>query len=361
VREHVVERPLLIRHGTPVREVLQKALSRQGKEFNEDVILIGQEGEYLGIIPVPALVRLQSALVEEKFRMQEALHQRLLVVSRKAGMAEVATGILHNVGNVLNSVNVSATLAVDHARQSKISSLEKAVALLHEHRENLADYLSNDPKGKLLSEYLTQLAARLKSEQAKQITELDSLIKHIGHIKNIVAMQQNYAKVSGLLEPVPAAELVHDALELNAESFTRHGIEIERQFEDVPNVIVDKHKVLQIMINLLRNGKYALTAGGGRHKRLVVGVLNNGEKRVKIVVQDNGVGIAPENLERIFAHGFTTKKDGHGFGLHSSALAAKEMGGSLHAHSDGLGKGATFILELPIEQTEPNKPTGAKI
>jgi signal transduction histidine kinase len=256
------------------------------------------------------------------------------------------------VGNVLNSVNVSATLAVDHARQSKISSLEKAVALLHEHRENLADYLSNDPKGKLLSEYLTQLAARLKSEQAKQITELDSLIKHIGHIKNIVAMQQNYAKVSGLLEPVPAAELVHDALELNAESFTRHGIEIERQFEDVPNVIVDKHKVLQIMINLLRNGKYALTAGGGRHKRLVVGVLNNGEKRVKIVVQDNGVGIAPENLERIFAHGFTTKKDGHGFGLHSSALAAKEMGGSLHAHSDGLGKGATFILELPIEQTK---------
>jgi signal transduction histidine kinase len=354
VRDHLLEHPLFIRHGTPVREVLQKALSRQGREFNDDAVLLGSTGEYMGIIPVPALVRLQSALVDEKFRMQEALHRRLLAFSRQAGMAEVATGVLHNVGNVLNSAGVSATLAADNVRESRISSLDKTVALLHEHHADLGEFLTNDPKGRLLPEYLSQLAARLKSEQAKQIKELDSLVKHITHIKNIVAMQQSYAKVSGLLELVSPAELVHDALELNAEAFTRQGIEIVRHFEDAPKVIVDKHKVLQILINLLRNGKYALEAAGGRHKRLVVGLGKSGKKRVRIIIQDNGVGIAPENLERIFGHGFTTRKDGHGFGLHNSALAAREMGGSLCAHSDGLGKGATFVLELPVEQARAN-------
>ncbi|HEX5747505.1 MAG TPA: ATP-binding protein [Archangium sp.] len=68
---------------------------------------------------------------------------------------------------------------------------------------------------------------------------------------------------------------------------------------------------------------------------------------VRIQVHDNGMGIAPEMLTRIFQYGFTTREEGHGFGLHSSALAAQELGGSLTVHSEGPGHGATFTLELP--------------
>ena len=350
VRDHLVEEPLLIQRGTPVRKTLDITLSRPGKRFNEDVVLVGPEGEYLGIIPVPALVQLQSALVSEKFQTQEVLHRRLMAVSRQAGMAEVATGVLHNVGNVLNSVNVSATLAGDLARGSKVSTLEKLAGILAEKRPALGDYLVNDPKGKLVPDLLCQLASRLRQEQAAQIQELDTLAKHLAHIKSIVAMQQRYAKVSGLLEPVAPAAMVEDALEMNAGALTRHGVAIERRFEEVPNVVADKHKVLQILVNLIRNAKYALDMGPGPKKLLTLTIARAGAARVRIEVRDNGVGISPQNLSRIFSHGFTTKKDGHGFGLHSSALAAKEMGGALRALSDGLGCGAAFSLELPMQQ-----------
>ncbi|MGO8696833.1 MAG: sensor histidine kinase [Limisphaerales bacterium] len=348
VREHMVENPLMLRRGTAVRQVLETALSRQGKAFNEDLILLGAEDDYLGIIPVPTLVQLQSALVEERFRVQESMHRRLLAVSRQAGMAEVATGVLHNVGNTLNSVNVSATVAMEMVRNSKIKGLEKAAAVLEEKRAELGDYLSNDPKGKLLPEFLIRLASRLRTEQADQLRELESLLKHIGHIKSVITMQQRYAKVSGILELVSVREMVEDSLEMNADALTRHGVVLERHFEEVPTVVADKHKVLQILVNLIRNAKYAVDHGPGPEKKVSVSIRAGPHHCVQIHVQDNGVGIAPENLNRVFGHGFTTKKDGHGFGLHTSALAAKEMGGTLRAHSEGLGRGATFTLELPV-------------
>jgi len=260
---------------------------------------------------------------------------------------------LHNVGNVLNSVNVSAHLAVDMARNSKTASLEKVAAILEQKRGQLADYLSNDPKGKLVPDLLIQLAGRLRAEQAGQLRELESLVKHVGHIKNIISMQQRYAKVSGLLERVPVEELVEDGLQMNTESLARHGVVLERRFEPAPPVVADRHKVLQILVNLIRNARHAVDHCPGPDKRVTVSIHAPTDKRVRIQVQDNGVGIAPENLNRIFAHGFTTKKDGHGFGLHTSALAAKEMGGALHAHSDGLGRGALFTLELPVAPLSP--------
>ena len=348
VRSHMVEEPLMLRLGTPVRKVLESALGRRDGAFNEDVILLGTEEQYLGIISVRTLVRLQSALVGERFRIQESMHRRLMDVSRQAGMAEVASGVLHNVGNVLNSVNVSAHLAVEMANGSRIASLEQVAALLEQNRANLGDYLSNHPKGKLVPEYLIKVASRLRAEQARQLEELNSLVKHLSHIKNIISTQQRYAKVSGLLESVPVEEIVEDGLRIDAEALARHGVDVVREFEPVPPVMVDKHKVLQIVVNLIRNAKYAVDHGPGPGKRVTVSIQGATKERVRIQVEDNGIGIAPEHLRRIFVHGFTTKKDGHGFGLHTSALAAKEMGGTLHAHSDGPGRGARFILELPV-------------
>jgi len=286
----------------------------------------------------------------------DKLNRQLMGTSRLAGMAEVATGVLHNVGNVLNSVSVAATVVADRLRRSKLANLRRATEVLREQNGNLAEFLTTDPKGKVIPEYLATVADELAGEQTKLIAKMDSVGQHIEHIKEIVAMQQTYAKVSGVYESLAVEALVEDALRMNAAAFDRHGIELVREFaENMPLVRADRHKVLQILINLLRNGKYAMEGLSENAKRLVVRVALASPDRVRITVADNGVGIAPEHVTRIFNHGFTTKKDGHGFGLHSGANAAKEMGGTLTAHSEGPGKGAEFTLELPTTESIPQE------
>ncbi|MDB6128564.1 MAG: sensor signal transduction histidine kinase [Verrucomicrobia bacterium] len=282
----------------------------------------------------------------------EQLHKRLLETSRQAGMAEVATGVLHNVGNVLNSVNVSATLVSDHVRRSKVSNLGKLCALLAEHSSDLGAYLTSDPKGKLIPSYLSTLTENLTTEQKAIVVELENLRKNIEHIKDIVAMQQNYAKTSGVVETVSVPDLVEDAIRMNAGSLARHDVAINRDYQARPVITLEKNKVLQIIVNLVRNAKYACDESGRTDKMLTTRITAN-DHSVSITIIDNGVGIPTENLTRIFAHGFTTRKDGHGFGLHTGALAAKELGGSLTAESNGPGLGATFILTLPFK---PNVP-----
>jgi signal transduction histidine kinase len=179
-------------------------------------------------------------------------------------------------------------------------------------------------------------------------------VRNIEHIKEIVAMQQSYAKVSGVKEIINLRDLVEDSLRMSVEALSRHKVEMVRQYEEIPLVNVDRHKVLQVLVNLIRNAKHACQDSQRADRRVTVR-LTNGEGRVKLSVVDNGVGIQPENLNRIFNHGFTTRKDGHGFGLHSGALAAKEMGGSLAAHSDGPGCGAIFTLELPCPPIHETK------
>lgn len=278
----------------------------------------------------------------------EVVHKQLVQASRQAGMAEVATGVLHNVGNVLNSVNVTATLIFDQLRKSPVLDLERVAALLREQEANIGAFLTHDPKGQQIAPFLGQLADLLKQENRNHLQEIDSLRKNIEHIKGIVAMQQNYAKVSGVPELVDVADLVEDSLRMNASALQRHHVEIIREYARIPPINTDKHKVLQILVNLVQNAKNACAESGQAGKRLIVRVANGGGV-VKISVTDNGIGIPTENLTRIFGHGFTTRKNGHGFGLHSGALAAREVSGSLTCHSDGPGHGATFVLELPSQ------------
>jgi len=290
--------------------------------------------------------------ITERKRHEEVLekmNKQLMDTSRRAGMAEVATGVLHNVGNVLNSVNVSALLITDRLSKSRVSHLAQVSATLRENAENLGTFITADPKGSKIPGFIASLAERLGNEQTELLREAEGLSKNIAHIKDIVAVQQDYAKVSGVVEVLPAASLVDDALEMNGAAFDRHRVDVVREFDSVPPVRVEKHKVLQILINVIRNAKYAVSESRREDKSIVVSIRRNGNDCVKIAVADNGIGIAPEILTRIFAHGFTTKTDGHGFGLHCAALAAKELGGSLAAHSAGVGQGATFTLELPID------------
>ncbi len=278
-----------------------------------------------------------------------ATHKQLLEISRQAGMAEVATGVLHNVGNVLNSVNVSATLLLELSRRSKIDRVAKLSGLFQENEARLPEFFATDPRAAQIPGFLASLAAQLGREQADALRELSSLRKNIEHIKEIVAMQQDYAKVSGVAETLPLEELVEDAIRMNAAALARHAVALEKDFAARPLVTTEKHKVLQILVNLMSNAKYACSESRRPDKKVRVRITER-EGRAQIEVIDNGVGIAGENLTRIFAHGFTTKRTGHGFGLHSGAIAARELGGSLEAFSDGVGCGARFVLALPTHR-----------
>lgn len=282
---------------------------------------------------------------EEKLTV---IHKQLVEASRQAGMAEVATSVLHNVGNVLNSVNVSGSLISEKIKSSRVGYVGKVADLINSQKENLPHFLTSDNRGRQLPAYLTSLATNLEQERRDLLDEINSLSNNISHIKEIVAMQQSYAKSLGVLESYKPSDLLEDAIRMNDAAIIRHEVSLSRDFADVPRVVTDKHKVLQILVNLIRNAKYACDDSGKSDKRIRFGITNGGDY-VKISVADNGIGIPQENLTRIFNHGFTTRKEGHGFGLHSGALAAKELGGRLTVSSEGPGHGATFILELPVK------------
>ena len=285
---------------------------------------------------------------------EETLQHQLRDASRQAGMADVATSVLHNVGNVLNSVNISANLVTDSLRRSRVQGLERVAALIKEHESDFGAFVANDQRGKVLPVYLGELARHLSSDNQAALRELDTLRNNIDHIKDIVTTQQRYAKLGGFTELTNVAELVEQAVRINYHALERHSVKLEREFGEVPEIVADKHKVLQILVNLLRNAKDACRDSTHRD-RMVRITIENRAPGVRVSVADNGAGITPENMGRLFTHGFTTKKSGHGFGLHSGALAAKEMGGVLRAESAGAGCGATFVLELPLQP--PGKTT----
>jgi signal transduction histidine kinase len=284
---------------------------------------------------------------------REKLQQQLLSASRAAGRAEVATGVLHNVGNVLNSMNTAVAVINNTLAQSRVSNLGKALAMLEEHSADLAQFLTNDDRGKVLPGYLNKLASVLADEQDAIRGEIQSLGQSLEHIGQVVRMQQSYAKDSTVCVPVRAAELMEDALRVNLASIGQHNVQIVREYAELPVSLLDKHKVLQILINLISNANNALKDRDPDQRRLTLKIDQadrEGGQLIRFQVIDTGTGILPENLTRIFSHGFTTRKEGHGFGLHSAANSAQEMGGSLSACSAGVNCGATFTLELPLKQ-----------
>jgi PAS domain S-box-containing protein len=336
----------IMRTGEPIVAKVEPTPQADGKItwcISTKMAWRDKEGKVIGTFGVSKDI---TALKQAEAELESA-HQRIVETSRLAGMAEVASDVLHNVGNVLNSVNVSCSLTIDRVKTSKVSSLAKTAVLLNENRDRLGDFFTNDPRGKQIPSYLSVLSDHFSQEQSALLQELEQLLKHIEHIKQIVAMQQSYAKVAGVIETINPTQLVDDAIHINGAALTRHDVQVRCDFEAVPMIQTEKHRVLQILVNLIRNAKYALDEAKRPDKVLTVKLGRNGGDHIKIEVIDNGVGIPAENLTRIFGHGFTTRKSGHGFGLHSSAIAIKELGGSLTAHSDGTGKGARFVMLLP--------------
>ncbi len=287
--------------------------------------------------------------IEERRRLEA----ELVDASRQAGMAQVATGVLHNVGNVLNSVNISANILRDNLTAApRLKLLKQTTDLMRAQGDQLGRFLLEDPRGKLVPTLIVEVVDQMMKTRDEAINELDQMTQNVDHIKQIVAMQQSYAKAGGVIQIVPPASLFDEALRLAQSSATRHGVQIVSHLGKVPDIETDRHQVLQILVNFLTNAVQAVKPQPAGKRRIDLH-LATAEERILFTVQDNGAGIPAENLDKIFQHGFTTRRDGHGFGLHSGALAARKLGGTVQVHSDGPGLGARFTLELPLKIVRP--------
>jgi len=339
--------------GEPMHDKLEQEFWPNGRVTfvrTTKLPLRNESGEIIGIYGLSKDVTAQRQLEEEL----ERVNRELVESSRVAGMAEVATGVLHNVGNVLNSLNVSASVIATGLRQSKAESLGRIAAMINEHASDLSAFFGSDPKGRRIPEFLSSVAAHEKQERDRLAQELGSLQKNVDHIKEIVSMQQAYATMVGVVESLDPVMLVEDAIRMNSGALLRHEVRVVRDFQPSAPILGEQAKVLQILINLIRNAKYACDEGGVADKCITIQIRANGRDRVQLIVQDNGIGIPAENLTRIFQHGFTTRENGHGFGLHSAVKAARDLKGTISAQSKGPGTGATFIVELPAApETRP--------
>jgi signal transduction histidine kinase len=302
-----------------------------------------------------------AALAETNGRLRgtldqnRSMQQQIVDASRRAGMADVATSVLHNVGNVLNSVNVSAGVVIEKVEKSRMLGLAQVVTLLREHDRDLPRFLAEDERARKLPLYLEKLATAVEEERQVILTELASLQQNIDHIKAVVGRQQGQAKAAlGVLESVALGTLLDEALKLALLPASQPPITVVRDYGSLPRARLDRHKLFETLMNLLSNARHALEAASEGPRQLRVEIMLTGAARFAIEITDTGVGISPENLGRIFTFGFSTKPGGHGFGLHSSAIAMAEMGGTLTAHSEGRGKGARFRIELPLRQPGGN-------
>ncbi|MFV0445580.1 MAG: ATP-binding protein [Planctomycetaceae bacterium] len=321
------------RELTTARSVLESRVEERTQELTSANLQLKQE--------VDQHKKAQTRLIEVKAKLIKAAHA--------AGMAEIATGVLHNVGNVLNSVNVSMTLLATGVQKhgAAIGGLAKAQQLLDDNQTQLGPFFSDSPQGKHFRPYLETLRQRLAADTEKMEGEVRQTRGLIEHIKEIVASQQDYAKVSGVQSECRLSEMFEEACMINDSSLIRHGIEIVRDYAWDPLLNTDRQRILQVLVNLLSNAKHAVSHRDVTSRTLTLSIRENVEGNIVASVQDSGIGISPENLGQIFRHGFTTKANGHGFGLHYSALIMKQLGGTLSVESEGVGKGATFTCTLP--------------
>ncbi len=291
-------------------------------------------------------LELSSSEMQRRFAELRRVQEQLIEASRKAGMAEIAATVIHNVGNVLNSVNVSASVVVKLARSATTSGLDKGLALLRAQPQP-GRFLDEDSRGPKLLEYLAEVSNRLRAERDEMLRELEALTGNVDHIKAVIGQQQSRTGFAAVVERIALTELLDDGVKsIGLHSARGRTVDIVRDYQDPLVVEIDRHKIFQVLVNLLTNARDAVM-DCEQQPRITIRARSLAGDRVVIEVEDNGVGILAENLSRIFSHGFTTKPNGHGFGLHSSGCSTIEMGGTLTAHSEGPGRGARFTLVLP--------------
>jgi PAS domain S-box-containing protein len=348
-RRYRADEVTLMQAGKTVHQeepTLYSGSGKTGCSLTTKLPIRNDDGKVIGLMGIARDI----TPLKEAERKIETIHNELMIASRTAGMAEVAISVLHNVGNVLNSVNTSAGLIIRKLRRSNVTRLAKLSRLLQEHEGDLGVFLSQDDRGRAIIPYFSQLVDQMQEEHGTLQTEAGSLLADIEHINAIISAQQENVSFGGVVQDVELSELVEDAIKTQKAAYEEHHISVFLEFEPVPTISADRHKVLQILVNLLTNANHACCMSSTAQKKVRIRIAHLSGDQVTVQVADNGVGIAPENLSCIFSNGFATRKGGHGFGLHSAALAARELGGHLDVRSDGEGKGATFALNLPLRK-----------
>jgi len=347
----------------------KRGMASELKKLFGDALIIGLidqnglDGERMGEESVDWLVNvnlapiaLQWAIREGLFRKQalierDQLRRQLEDVAYNNQRADTASTVLHNVGNVITSLNVAVNVVHELVNQSSVILVHRIAELLKGHDEDWGTFLTQDSKGKRIPPALVKLGSHLIEEQQTVLKEIEGLVRNIDHVKQIIFLHQAMAKSHGMGESHSVVELLDQAVELSFQPGDAKWIRIQRDYQAVPTVLIDRHQLLQILVNLLRNAKQAMQSQGGSNHILTIRVEGRSEDGLSVVmtIRDTGIGIAPEHLSRMFTRGFTTKQDGNGIGLHSSMATIHSMGGSLQAHSDGVGTGATFTLTLPVQ------------
>jgi C4-dicarboxylate-specific signal transduction histidine kinase len=283
-------------------------------------------------------------------------HAQLRERSREAGMGMLATGLLHNLGNVLNGVTVSSGMLREKLHQSKLGGLHRVAKLVEAELQQLPASPHQERRAALPT-YIRRLADHLQCEHAELLNEAESIADCAEHAVAVIAAQQSLAKGQPVFDELLRVNALMDsALELGWSAFGLQGVAIERHYECDVCVMADRHRLLQILLNLLANASQALgeVPAGARSIALRTSLAGG---CVRLTVQDNGSGIEACHLPHLFNQGFTTKPHGHGSGLHSSANWAHELGGCLSGHSDGPGRGASFVLELQAHLATAHEPS----
>jgi signal transduction histidine kinase len=290
--------------------------------------------------------------IEERKKLEEKnskLNNELVIAARHAGMADIAASVLHNIGNALNSVSTSSTLVGQKISASKVSNLIEISKLLEQHELDMGAFITNDPQGQRIPSYLLKLSEIWRNDKEYLSEEINTVQKGIIHIKEIINKQNSLSKVLGVNDTIIVTNFLEDALTLNKTIYSNINIDIKRNFQPIKEVVTDRVKLLQIFVNLIKNSIESIIEQDPEHKEIMLSVQQQDDTYFTVQLGDNGVGIKDEYLEKIFSFGFTTKKEGHGFGLHSSAISIQDMGGKLSVTSDGIGKGATFSIALPYQ------------
>lgn len=330
--------------------VLQRSIVSPISKLTHHVVEIGRSNDLskrlqldradeLGI-----LSREFDAMVERLARSRA----ELIDAAREGGRSEVATNVLHDIGNVLNGVNVAAGMLSERFDAQVWRDLERVLELMTQHASHFGEYLTSDPKGRQLPAFLAALGTHLDRERGVVHGELRELREGLEHVRELIHAQQDLARQTGVYEDVSLELQIDAAWRITCAKGNAKNVEFRRHC-GVARMQVHKHKLLQILVNLMRNAVDAVARTADSSGLVQVLVVADGDDAVRIEVIDDGVGIAPDDLTRIFNYGFSTKRDGHGFGLHSCALAAREMGGSLRAESGAEGRGARFVLWLPTQ------------
>ncbi len=286
-------------------------------------------------------------LVEQRTAELMETRDRLVQSSRKAGMADIASSVLHNVGNALNGVTVSVGMIREGLSDSKLGGVQKVMELVDANSDDLGGFFTADPRGQKALQYLHQLGTTLTQEQRDALELMGELEMRVHQIEAIVESQQAYAAADSFSEPCDLREVVADAIQIHRAALPQPGGTLASDLDSLPRVSVDKHRIIHILIALLSNAEQARDEAKAGEHSIAVRLKAEGTDAL-IQVEDNGVGIGPDDLEQMFSSTFSTRGEGHGFGLHNSANAANSMGWKLAARSDGQGQGATFELRIPV-------------